>query len=94
MTRIALPRLPLPESLNEPGKSILTIDGRALVIYDTPTQSGFVYVVDLGRWNITSPITFLDFAALLPQLGVCLPANESTRAWIDVCSASHRSKAH
>lgn len=94
MTSIALPCLPLPESLNEPGKSILTSDGRALVIYDAATQSGFVYVVELGRWNITSPITFLDFAALLPQLGVCLPADDATLAWIDVCSAPHRSRAH
>lgn len=94
MTRIALPRLPAPASLNESGKSILTEDGRALVFYDAETLSGFVYVVELGRWNITAPITFLDFAALLPQLGVNLPATEKTRDWIDTCSDLQRSRAH
>lgn len=94
MTRIALPSLPAPASLNEPGKSILTDDGCALVFYDADTLSGFVYVVELGRWNITAPIAFLDFAALLPQLGVCLPATDKTRDWIDTCSGVRRARAH
>ena len=92
--KIPLPRLPSPNSLNDPSKSILTEDGRVLVIYDSNTLSGFVYVVELGRWNITAPIAFLDFAVLLPQLGVNLPATEMTRAWIDTCSGVRRPRTH
>ncbi len=86
MAEISLPRLPTLETLNRPGKSVLTADGRALVAYDAETCSGFVYVIELERWNITAPIAFLDFAALLPQLGIGLTACQATRAWIDACS--------
>lgn len=85
MPGAGLPTLPALELLEAQGRTIVSPCGRFQLAYDLESATGLIYEVSLARWNITSPVSFQDFAALLLIMGYGLPATEATKRWVERC---------
>ena len=91
--QVRAPCFPSLDVLKDPGRSILTLDGRALITYDPNSQAGMIYAFANRIWSVTTPIGFVEFAGLLDDAGYSLPETPETRRWMMATLASPRRRA-
>lgn len=81
-----LPNLASPDVFSDPSRSIMSMDGRALLTYDPITRSGFIYHIESEVWFIQAPVDFVQFAFLARASGYSINAGEDAQRWLRACS--------
>lgn len=74
--------------LDDPLKVLRVATARgqaALIVFDAETNAGGVFAIDVGVWNIHTPISFLDFVAGL-EGNIERPRIEAFEAWCVACA--------
>lgn len=87
-TRVIPLAVPSEAFFRDPEMTIRTSDGLALVSYDPETLAGCIYSLNWHRWNVTTPVSFDEFFAMLLALGYALPSGDDATRWRQRCAAT------
>lgn len=89
----ALPRLPDPGVFSDPNRTIRTDGGDAAITFDPGTLTGVVYIADLGKWTITTPVSFEEFVLMVTAAGWPIAETPANVRWYEA-NATPKGSAH
>lgn len=91
---ISPPVVPAPEFFADPGCTIRTDDGAALLSYDPDTRAAMIYMIAVSRWSVFVPCEFEHFAAIVGMCGLRIPVGDEARRWLAACNREPGERRH